>query len=127
MIALFNVTTTVYQYRGCKDVVFKWFCHSRQRTGQRRAYEHLIENYDARDRYVEYSKGYIDELFSNAEAVALKGYLDREHGDEGTTTITPVELPVRNNTMGLSAIAVGGGDAFYDLDKEESYSLLFKV
>jgi hypothetical protein len=124
MIQLFSVTTRVGEYHGCKDVPFTWF-HWNRPTG-RRPYAELIENYDlAEDN--RYSVDCIDEMFTAIEAHALKEYLDREHGDYGTTTIEEVALPIPNNLIGYGAHAVGGGDDFYMLDSEERYSLPFKV
>jgi hypothetical protein len=122
---LYYVKTTVKEYRGCKDVRFKWFrC---ERTAPR-PYAELIENYDPSDRDVYYSQGCIDEMFELTEAQALKDYLDQNYGeDKGITTIEKVELPIPNHMVGVGAMAVGGGDDFHMLDKTPSYSLPFKV
>ena len=104
---LYNVDTIVKEFQDCKDVNFRWF-YSNDRPQPRRPYAELVKNYTP-DPYTE---GYIDELFSEDEARQLKQYLDREHGDAGTTTITEVSLPVANNIGGVGAIAVGGGDDF---------------
>jgi hypothetical protein len=120
---LYNVRTTVKEYHGCKNVVFHWFYDGGMPT-PRRPYAELIENYEP-DGF--YSEDYIDRLFTEDEASQLKQYLDREHGHEGTTTITEEPLPVANNMMSVAALAVGGGDDFYMLDKEPEYSLSFKV
>jgi hypothetical protein len=120
---LYNVRTTVKEYHGCKNVVFHWF-YDGDRPTPRRPYAELIENYEP-DGF--YSEDYIDRLFTEDEASQVKQYLDQEHGHEGTTTITEEPLPVANNVMSVAAIAVGGGDDFYMLDKEPEYSLPFKV
>jgi hypothetical protein len=120
MIELFSVCTAVKQYSGCKDVTFIWF---RNDPARGRRYRDLIRDCDPGP----YAKGYIDELFTQEEAEALKQYLDRNYGDAGTNTIHKVDLPVAGNTMGVGAIAVGGGTDFYMLDKDEEYSLPFKV
>jgi hypothetical protein len=122
---LYNVRTTVTKYSGCKDVPFTWF-----RCGpgpQKRHYAELIENYDPASDRNYYSEDYIESLFTEEEAHQLEEYLDREHGHEGVTTITAVDLPVPINIMSVGAIAVGGGDDFYQLCGEPEYSLPFKV
>jgi hypothetical protein len=119
---LYNVCTIVKEYSDCKNVTFQWF-YSDTRPHPR-PYAELIENYKPDDQYAE---EHIDELFTEDEASQLKQYLDREHGHEGTTTITEEPLPVANNMMGYGARAVGGGDDFYMLDKEPEYSLPFKA
>jgi hypothetical protein len=121
---LYKVTTMVSKYHGCKNVQFIWF---RCEPGpQKRPYAELIENYDPEgDQY--YAEDHIEELFTEDEAQSLKAYLDREHGHEGTTTISEADLPYPNNLMGVGAIAVGGGDDFYQLCDEPEYSLPFKV
>lgn len=122
---LYNVTTSVKEYRGCKNVWFTWFrCDHGE---QKRPYAELIENYDpAADRNY-YPEDYIELLFTEEEAHQLKEYLDRVHGHEGVTTIEEEQLPVPQNIMSVGAIAVGGGDDFYQLCDEPEYSLPFKV
>jgi len=121
MIELFSAITVVKQYRECKDVHFHWF---RNEPATGRSYPDLIHNYQPGDLYPE---SYVDELFAWDEANALKEYLDRDYGDAGITTIRQAVLPVPRDTMGLGAIAVGGGDDFYVLDKTENYPLPFSV
>ena len=65
--------------------------------------------------------------FELDEAQALKDYIDQNYGDAGITTIEKAELPIANNTMGVGAIPVGGGQDFHMLDKAPHYSLPFKV
>jgi hypothetical protein len=119
MIELFRVTSTVKQYSGCKDVHFTWF---RNEPAQGRPYSELTKNYQQGDFY---SKGYIDELFTRDEAIALKEYLNRYNGS--VNTIHRVDLPVPNNVAGVGTMAVGGGDDFYMLDKAKDYPLPFSV
>lgn len=122
---LYKVKTIVKEYDGCKDVPFWWFCCDERKDD--RPYKELIENYDPGDDYAAYPKGYIDEKFTLIEAHALKDYLDREHGDEGTTTVMKVKLPIPNDTMGNRAIPIGGSCDNYRLHREKNYSLSFKV
>jgi hypothetical protein len=125
MIKLYSVTSNVKEFHGCKDVTFRWFFAAER--AQRRPYADLIKHYQADDEYRMYSEGYIEELFSEDEARQLKEYLDREHGHEGTNSITEERLPIGRNVMGVGAVPVGGGDDFYMLDQEPNYSLPFKV
>jgi hypothetical protein len=124
MIELFRVYTTVNQYHGCKAVQFCWF---RDDPATGRPYADLIQNYQPEDKHRYYSESYIDELFTLDEANALKEYLDRDYGNEGVTTIKRVDLPVPGNTMGVSALPVGGGNDHYMLDKAEGYPLPFRA
>jgi len=122
---LYDVTTIVKEFSGCKNVEFNWF-----RCGERRAprsYADLIENYDPSDRYVYYAEGCIDEMFELDEAQALKDYIDQNYGEAGITTIEKAKLPIATDTIGLGAISVGGPQDFYMLDKAPGYTLPFKV
>jgi hypothetical protein len=121
---LYSVSTLVRQYHGCKDVPFIWFrsgVETRTRSRQTQ-YVDLIDNYDLSNGYAEM---HVEELFNEGEAKQLKGFLDSVHGDDGPTTISEAQLPLQQNTMGVGAIAVGGGDDFYLLHKEPEYSLPF--
>src|SRR5262245_43363257 len=122
---LYCVQTAVKEYSGCRNVVFKWF--REDAPGERRNYAKLIENYNWADLFAAYAEGFIDELLAKDEALQLKEYLDRVHGDEGPTTIKEMRLPIPNSMTGYRACAVGGGDSFYMLHKEPKYSLPFKV
>jgi hypothetical protein len=135
MMKLYRVGTLVKEYRGCKDVAFDWF-RVYNRSCKEIAvefdelierYDELIEGYNPRETGRLYAEDAIEEMFTETEATALKAYLDREHGDEGVTTIKEAKLPIGNNTMGVGAIAVGGGDDFYMLHKEPEYDLPFKA
>jgi hypothetical protein len=116
MMKLYHVITVANECGGCRDVAFDWF---RCERGAPRPYAEVIENYDPGDD-MGFAEGAIDEMFTEAEAVALKAYLDREHGGAGVTTVKEAQLPLSPNTMGVGAIPVGGGD-FYRLDKEAAY------
>jgi hypothetical protein len=118
---LYRVFTVVAKYHGCRNVNFAWF---RTEPAGDRPYELLIDGYFPGDPYTE---GAIDELFTHAEAAAIKAYLDKQHGHEGVTSIERAEVPIAGNVMPLGAIAVGGGDDFYMLDKEDEYSLPFRA
>jgi hypothetical protein len=78
---------------------------------------------DAQSRV--FPEEYVGELFSRAEAEALKSYLARR--PELTTTSEPVELPVMANASGLQRLPRGGGGDFIGLFKEKGYALPFKV
>jgi hypothetical protein len=66
-------------------------------------------------------------VFTEVEAIALKEYLEREHGGAGVTTIEEVPLPIPDSSIGIGAILVGGGTDFHMLDKGPNYSLPFKA
>jgi hypothetical protein len=119
---LFYVRTRVSEFRGCKDVLFEWL---RDDEITQRPYAELIEGYEPDNDG--YAQGAIDELFTLDEANALKAYLDQHHGEHGETTVQRVDLPYRNNVIGVLAEPVGGGDDFYSLWKSPEYSLPFKV
>ena len=137
MMKLYSVTTIVTNYHGCKNVAFKWFrCDP---PPEPRPYAELIADYRLGEPYN--SEGAIDEAFTEAEAEALKTYLDANYGDAGTTAVARMKLPMANNVMGWGEMAVGGvmtihgdgsysyaaGDDFYMLDKDANYSLPFKA
>jgi hypothetical protein len=81
MMELFRVSTTVKECRGRKNVLFEWFY--RDSRGDR-PYAELVENYNPEDPFARDAEDAIDELFTAIEAKALKDYLDREYGDEGS-------------------------------------------
>jgi hypothetical protein len=124
MMELFRVDTTVKEFRGRKNLLFEWFYRD-LREG--RPYAELVENYNPGDRVrvspggegtiedllVYGSEVAIDELFTAIEAKALKDYIDREYGDDGTTTIEKAELPIPNNTSGLGDVGIGCGADYY--------------
>ena len=122
-IKLFQVTTQVQEYRGCKDVGFCWF-KSEAESGVR-PYQELIADYSPEKEYIQYAEGHIDELFTEDEAKRLADYL--ADYDCGVTTITEVPLPVSNDAIGVGALAVGGGDDFYMLATAPDYPLPFAV
>ena len=118
---LYRVHTIVKQFHGCQNVPFDWFGCDRREP---RPYAELIEGYWPSDLDQEVA---IDEMFTEVEAIALKEYLDREHGGAGVTTIEEVPLPIPDSSIGIGAIPVGGGTDFHMLDKEPNYSLPFKA
>ena len=107
-------------------MTFIWF-YSSKRSQPPGYYAQLIDDYDPSDDRSFCSENCIDEAFTADEARQLKEYLDREHGDAGTTTIREMSLPIPCHRAGWGAIAVGGGDDFYMLFEEAAYSLPFKV
>jgi hypothetical protein len=124
MIELFQVSTIVKEHRGHKDVPFSWFRNERAKD---RPYAELIKDYRPTDENAFYSELCVDEFFTKDEAEILKGYLGQNHGDAGVNTIKAVKLPLPSNVMGIGAMPVGGNNDFYMLDKEENYSLPFRV
>ena len=122
---LFRVVTIVKEYSGCKNVVFNWFYADRRSSP--RPYPELISDYNPSAPYIYYAEASISELFTEDEAAELATYLDRHHGNAGTTTIEEEKLPIPSNVMGCGAIPVGGLQDFYMLHKTPEYSLPFKV
>lgn len=123
MIRLYGVKTVVEIYHGHRDVAFHWFACCRRRP---LPYAELIAGYEEADG-LGYAELLLDELFDRTEAEALVAYLDREHRGAGKTTIEAVKLPIARNIMGYGAMAVGGSDDFFALDKQPGYSLPFRV
>jgi hypothetical protein len=71
---LYSVMTTVKEYSGCKNVIFRWF---RQPMPQgRRPYADLIKDYEPGNS----TEKFVEELFTWDEARQLKTYLDQHHG-----------------------------------------------
>jgi hypothetical protein len=66
----------------------------------------LIADYDPNGELNGYVEACIDEKFTENQANQLKAYLDQN--TDHTVSIKECELPVPNNSCGLSAIAVGG-------------------
>jgi hypothetical protein len=122
---LYRASTTVREFRGCKNVVFNWFRHAMPQG--RRPFAVLIKDYEPERPLAVYTELLIEELFTSDEARQLKDYVDQHHGREGKTVIKEQPLPVENDMMGYGALAVGGGDDFYSLCEEPAYSLAFKV
>jgi hypothetical protein len=118
-----RASTTVREFRGCKNVVFIWF---RYMPPGRRPYAVLIKDYEPERPHAVYAELLIEELFTWEEARHLKDYLDRHHGCEGKTVIEQVPLPVENRRMGYGALAIGDDD-FYSICEGPAYSLAFKV
>jgi hypothetical protein len=122
---LYRVQSKVREFRGCRDVEFIWF--RGDKPSEHRPYAELIESYNPNHECAVYREGHIDELFTEKEALLLKEYLDRNHGDEGTTEIREKRLPVPNIFIGFGDLAVGGNDGYYYLFDERGYALPFKV
>jgi hypothetical protein len=79
MMKLYLVNTLANECGGCRDVYFDWFHCGPGEPRPPRPYAEVIANYDPGDD-MGYAEDAIDEMFTEAEAVALKAYLDREHG-----------------------------------------------
>lgn len=73
MVELFNVTTTIKQFHGCKDVRMEWLVIDRKMPVA--VYAEVIRDYPTgADK--EYAEACADELFTGEEARALMAYLD---------------------------------------------------
>jgi hypothetical protein len=124
MIKLYDVRTIAKECGGCKNVPFIWICNRPENKQPHGPWEELIEGYRPDGRYG-YTQSAIGEFFTADEANALKDYIDREHGDIATTTITEASLPFPNCWAPLVATEDAGN--FYELDKAPGYSLPFRV
>jgi hypothetical protein len=115
-----------FQYDGkqYEEVKITWF--ALERKNPLAPYETAIQDYgqlDEKERA--FPEGYVNEQFSREEAEALKKYLDRR--PDTTTQIEEIELPVLPNASGCRRLARGGGNDFYILHREKTYTLPFKV
>jgi hypothetical protein len=122
-IQLFRVSSLVPEFREHQGVVLNWFVADRKEP-LALPYADLIENYDDGSDHF-YPKGALDEMFTEAEATALVGYLKTIYGDE--PSIRKQSLPIPSNLMGDGAIAVGGAQDFLMISESDVYSLPFKV
>jgi hypothetical protein len=85
MIKLFEVTTIVHEFNGCKDVQFTWLRTDvrplNKHGPQPRPYTELIEDYDAAPGSMSgYPESSIESLFDDDEAKQLKAFIDLKHG-----------------------------------------------
>jgi len=123
MIELFTVYTKG-DYDGHRDVLFSWFVSERQEPPV--LYALGIRNYNQADAdMVGYAGRALCELFTRAEAEALKAYIDERHGD--VTTIKRADLPIENSDAGISVGPAGGGPNCLLLYEDPEYRLPFKV
>jgi len=120
-IQLFRVYSLLPEFDGHKNVAMNWFVSERKEPLVL-PYESLIEEYDASNSY---PRGALDEMFTEAEANALVGYLKEFYGDN--PKIEKQSLPIPSNRMGNGAIAVGGPQDFLMISKRETYRLPFEV
>lgn len=117
---LYSVITTVKEYSGCKNVIFRWF---RQPMPQgQRPYADLIKDYEPGNPAFYATQVFVEELFTWDEAQQLKTYLDQHHEDQGDTVFKEATLPVENDIPPFEV-----GDSFCMLSEEPEYSLPFKV
>lgn len=81
---LYSVITTVKEYSGCKNVIFRWFREGMPQ-GQR-PYADLIKDYEPGNPAFYATQVFVEELFTWDEAQQLKTYLDdrgpRGHGNQ---------------------------------------------
>jgi len=108
-----------------EEVKINWFVVDRKQSLV--PFATAIQDYgqlDEKERA--FPEEYVNEQFSQAEAGALKKYLDRQ--PLTTTQIEAIELPVVPNASGCRRLTSNaGGGAFLPLYKGKGYSLPFKV
>jgi len=131
MTLLFNVTTTINEFRGCKDVCIQWFMVDRDvPVGP---YAELIEDYEHLDTEEkgwglrQYAEDCVNELFTAEEADALLAYLDQHHPTDSTHYLSSAKLPIERGVVGVGALAVGGPTDFLMLSERDSWNLAFEV
>lgn len=128
MSNIFSVHSLIrnFQYDGkqYEEVKIAWFALERQNPLA--PYETAIQDYgQLNEKERVFPEEYVNEQFSREEAEALKKYLGRL--PDATTRIEEIELPVPPNASGCRRLARGGGNDFYILHREKTYSLPFKV
>jgi hypothetical protein len=111
---LYSVMTTVEEYSGCKNVIFRWF---RGPQG-RRPYADLIKDYEPGNP----AETFVEQLFTWDEALQLDTYLDQYQWVD--TVIEEATLPVESDTLPFDLKV---GDSFCMLSEEPEYSLPFKL
>lgn len=111
-------------YKGRKNVLFSYFAHDRECTKRyKKAIDYDVVAQD--DRSKMYAEGYINELFTKAEVEELRKYMKEKHNAE--IEIKTVDLPIKEQMMPFEAIAVGGGNDFYMMNREDGYNLSIKI
>jgi len=119
-VKAFYVDSLVPELFGYRDVEIRWF-YADRRPAPLVPYHDAIEGYTGQDSRDESA---VDDLFSQEEAEALSRYLA---DFPGTTTVEEARLPFPKDSIGCSAIPLGGPQQDYDLSKHEGYPLAFKV
>jgi hypothetical protein len=113
-----------YQGKYYEEVKINWFVLERKMPLV--PYAEAIQDYaqlDEKERV--FPEEYVNEQFSQEEAVSLKRFLDRQPAT--TTQIEAIEIPVMANVSGCQRLAAGSGNDFLALHKAKNYALTFKV
>jgi hypothetical protein len=76
----YSVITTVKEYSGCKNVIFRWFREAMPQ-GQR-PYADLIKDYEPGNPAFYATEVFVEKLFTWDEAQQLKTYLDQRHEEK---------------------------------------------
>jgi hypothetical protein len=132
MVELFYVTSRIANLHGYKDVPAQWFVAERARLlfgpdgwlGV--PYESVITGYSADDEYRHYCEDALEEFFTHDEAAAFVEFI-KTHRNDTSALITPVELPIQSNQMGVGALPIGGDTDFFMIGDSLDYGLPFKV
>jgi len=128
MIKLYRASSTLskFPHRGLiyDKVQFEWLMDNRKEPLV--PYEQAIVNYRKdKDEWHLYPEEYINELFTEDEAKALKDYLLR--AENANCEIREQKLPIPFKTMSVSAISAGGDNDFLMLFMDKEYDLPFPV
>lgn len=98
----------------------------RDRTRSVVPYKQGIKNYKSTSQDIKvYAKSALNELFLPDEAIAFAAYLLAQHNQ--ATIFEPVILPIESNAVPVDILPAGGGVDYYQIFKEEKYSLPFNV
>jgi hypothetical protein len=114
----------LYDGKQYEEVKITWFFL--ERKDPLTPYAAAIQDYgQLNEKERIFPEDYVREQFGHEEAEALKKYLDRR--PDLDTRIEEVELPVSANASGCRRLARGGGNDFFILHREKTYTLPFKV
>jgi hypothetical protein len=111
-------------YDGYKNVPFTFFCH---KHAQPLNFKELITDYNGPGygETYDYRLTVVEECFLESEIPAVREFLAADSVD---FRVEELPLPyAEKNTMGVSAIPVGGHNDFLMLNKREGYSLPFEI
>ncbi len=128
MKKLFRVSSIInnvtYEKKSYDKVLFTWFII--ERTDPDIKYDEVIINYSKiNDKARKNGENYINELFTEEEALMLKSELDLK--STAITTIEEIKLPVPDHIEPFSSLKTEKGKGFSDLSAFKSYQLPFKV
>ena len=118
------IDNVIYNHRTYDKVPFNWFAAGREIADL--PYEEMIINYPSlSEPNKKNARRYINELFSEEEAIRLKSELDRK--SNSITTIEEVTLPVPDHIEPFGSLKSETGKGFTVLTALKSYKFPFKI